>query len=80
MQISYDPQADTLYIQLQSGQVNDTIAAGKYIYVDVDEKDVPLGVEILFAGQTLGQVNVSNVTVNLGSFAVQPDGTLPVAA
>ncbi len=36
MQINYDPQADAIYIQLLKGEVDDTLQAGKYIYVDVD--------------------------------------------
>jgi len=80
MQINYDPQADTLYIQLQSGQVDDTIEASKYIYIDIDEENVPLGVEILFARQILGQTNVDKVTINLGPLVLQTDEALSVAA
>lgn len=47
MQIDYDPQADTMYIQLRQGEVDDTLEINKYIYVDVDEDAVPLGIEIL---------------------------------
>ena len=52
MQIDYDLQADAVYIQLCSGDVDDTLAVGQYIYVDVDKEGVPLGLEILFAGRT----------------------------
>jgi uncharacterized protein YuzE len=43
MQISYDPQADAIYIQLIKGEVDNTLQAGKYIHVDVDQNSVPLG-------------------------------------
>ncbi len=79
MQINYDPQADALYIQLQSGQVDDTIEANKYIYVDIDKNGMPLGVEILFARRILGQMNVNSVTVNLNLPASQADDALSVA-
>jgi len=36
MQIDYDPQADAIYVQLRSGEVDDTLTVGKSIFVDVD--------------------------------------------
>ena len=45
MQIDYDPQADAIYVRLRSGEVDDTLAVGKYIFVDVDQDGVPLGLE-----------------------------------
>jgi len=65
MQIDYDPQADAVYVQLREGEVDDTLAVGKYIYVDVDNEGVPLGLEILFAGRTLATEELTSVTVNL---------------
>lgn len=74
MQINYDPQADSLYIEFRRGDVDDTLEAGKYVYVDVDQDGVPLGLEILFAGRLLDQEDITSVTVNIGRLA-QP---LPV--
>jgi uncharacterized protein YuzE len=65
MQIDYDPQADTMYIQLRQGQVDDTLEINKYIYVDVDEDAVPLGIEILFTQRVLGQIDLASITVNI---------------
>ncbi|HMQ52073.1 MAG TPA: DUF2283 domain-containing protein [Anaerolineae bacterium] len=64
-QIDYDPQADALYIQFRPGEVNDTLEAGKYVFVDVDKMGVPLGLEILFAEKTLKTEDVTSVTVNI---------------
>ena len=69
MQINYDPEADALYIQLRQGDVDDTLEAGKYVYVDVDKEGVPLGVELLFAGRLLNQEEMTSVTVNIGRAA-----------
>ena len=66
MQIDYDPQADAVYIRLRTGEVDDTLEAGKYVYVDVDENGVPLGLEILFAGRMLAKEDFTSVTVNIG--------------
>ncbi len=65
MQINYDPQADAIYIQLLKGEVDDTLQAGKYIYVDVDRDGVPLGVEILFPSRTLSREDMTSITFNV---------------
>ncbi len=51
MQIDYDPQADTTYVQLRPGEIDDTLEISKYVYVDKD--GVPLGIEILFTRRVL---------------------------
>jgi len=66
MQIDYDPQADAIYIRLRTGEVDDTVEAGKNIYVDVDADGVPLGVELLFAGRLLDHQDIASITVNIG--------------
>ena len=65
MQIDYDPQADAIYVRLRDGIVDDTHEVSKYIYVDVDERGVPLGLEILFASQVLGDKDLTSVTLNV---------------
>jgi uncharacterized protein YuzE len=74
MKIDYDPQADAIYIQLRQGEVDDTLEAGKYVYVDVDKEGMPLGLEILFAGRLLAQEDMTSVTVNIRRVA-QPSPT-----
>ena len=66
MQIDYDPQADAIYIRLRDGNVDDTREISKYIYVDVDESGVPLGLEILFASHVLADKDMTSVTLNIG--------------
>jgi len=66
MRIDYDPQADAMYIRLRAGDVDDTLEAGKYIFVDVDSAGVPVGLEILFAGRTLAVEDMTSVTFNIG--------------
>jgi len=69
MQIDYDPQADAVCIRLRTGEVGDTLEASKYVYVDVDENGVPLGLEILFAGRMLAKEDMTSVMVNIGRVA-----------
>lgn len=71
MRIDYDPQADAMYIRLRAGDVDDTLEAGKYVFVDVDSAGIPLGLEILFAGRTLAAEDMTSVTVNIAR-AMQP--------
>ena len=54
-----------MYIQLREGEIDDTVEAGKNVFVDVDAAGVPLGLEILFAGRTLSTSDVTSVTVNI---------------
>ena len=75
MQIDYDPQADTIYIQLRPGEVDDTLEVSQSIYVDVDKDGVPLGLEILFARRVLGQVDLASITVNI-SQPTEPVGSI----
>jgi len=69
MQIDYDPQADAIYVRLRPGEVDDTVAVGKYIYADLDQEGVPLGLEILFAGKILSRQDLTSVTVNVNRVA-----------
>lgn len=65
MQIQFDSQADALYIQFRQGEVDDTLEAGKYVYIDLDKEGMPLGLEILFAGRLLSEEDITRVTVNI---------------
>jgi uncharacterized protein YuzE len=65
MRIDYDPEADAIYIQLREGEIDNTVEAGKNVFVDVDAEGIPLGLELLFAGGTLSEDNMASVTVNI---------------
>lgn len=69
MKIDYDPQADAIYVQLKEGAVADTLDVSKYIFVDVDEKGIPLGIEILFVSRHLDMEDLTTVTLNIGKAA-----------
>ena len=65
MQINYDPQADAIYIRLREGEVDNTLQVGKYIYTDVDENGVPLGLEILFASRVMASKELTSVSFSV---------------
>ena len=74
MNINYDPSADAIYVQLRDGEVDDTLSAGKYVFVDVDKDGIPLGMEILFASRILAQQEMTSFTVNIAQL-VEPSPT-----
>ncbi len=78
MRIDYDPQADAIYLRLRAGEVADTLATGKHIYVDVDAEGLPLGIEILFVSRLLTQDETTSFTVNVSQLAHLLSAPLPV--
>ena len=67
MQINYDPQVDAIYIRLREGEVDNTVQVGKYIYADVDEHEVPLGLEILFASRVIADNELTSISFNVST-------------
>ena len=65
MQMNYDPEADAIYIRLREGNVDNTLQISKYIYADVDENEVPLGLEILFASRVMAGSELTNISFNV---------------
>jgi uncharacterized protein YuzE len=51
-EITYDAQADAVYIRIGRGEVDRTEEAGPFIY-DVDAKGQVLGIEVLSASKIL---------------------------
>ncbi len=58
MKIEFDPVADAIYIRLKDSVVFDTKEASRGVFIDIDEDDEPIGIEIInaskrFSGQEL---------------------------
>lgn len=48
MALKYDPEANALYVKLDNkNKVKKTLTLGDGVYLDVDEKDKPVGVEVI---------------------------------
>lgn len=63
MNISFDDQADALYIQFQEGKVGKTVKLQDGILVDIDSTGRLFGIEILdissrVPSETLSRVNI----------------------
>ena len=63
MQITYDTQADALYIKFQNGKfkVNKEVQEG--IILDIGEEDVLLGIEILEASTRFSPKDLAQVQI-----------------
>ena len=51
MLISFDPEAMSLYIQIKDAKVKRTLEVAPEIFVDLDDDDDLIGVEMLRPGQ-----------------------------
>jgi uncharacterized protein YuzE len=63
MNISYDKDADCLYIQFQQGKVSKTRKIDEGILVDIDEEGKIYGIEIVGVSErmsieSLGKINI----------------------
>ena len=65
MNISFDAQADALYIQFQKGNVTKTLKVRNGLLVDIDEKGRIFGIEILDASHRLSLKSIGEVNINL---------------
>ncbi len=54
MKISYDPNADALYIKLTDKKILESDDLGKGLIVDYDEEGEPVGIELLKASRLFG--------------------------
>jgi uncharacterized protein YuzE len=54
--MTYDPEADAIYIRIGKGEFDRTEEAGPFIY-DLDKGGRILGIEILFVSRTLAPGN-----------------------
>ena len=51
--LSYDPDANALYVRLSKNDVAETLELSRSAYLDVDAEGVPVGFEILNADPRL---------------------------
>ena len=51
--VTYDAEANAIYIQLSEGEVSETLELSPTTYLDVDKGGSPIGFEILNANPSL---------------------------
>jgi len=51
--LSYDPEANALYLQFSENEVEQTIELSESVYVDLDADGMPVGLEVLDASSDI---------------------------
>lgn len=51
-QIKYDKTAQALYIELEKNKITKTVERGSNIFIDLDEKNQVVGIEMLGVNET----------------------------
>lgn len=54
MKVTYDPQADILYIRFREGKIEESDEVSEGLIVDYDAQGKPMGIKILDASEVLG--------------------------
>jgi uncharacterized protein YuzE len=74
MRITYDPQADALYIELRQAQAHDNVDIEEGVSADLDEQGHIVGVEILDASKRMTPADLYSLHVE--NLAVLPEKEL----
>ena len=53
MKITYDKQADAMYIYLSGGKVKETVEVNPRMIIDVGERGKIIGIELLFVSERM---------------------------
>lgn len=72
MKITYDPKVDALNIALKTGEISRTIEIAPEVFIDLDDKGIPLHIEVVGASEKIGKKNFSNINIG-GEIIHLPD-------
>ncbi|HLB26388.1 MAG: DUF2283 domain-containing protein [Dehalococcoidia bacterium] len=77
MKITYDPEADALYIRLREVELADSMDVEEGVTVDLDNEGHIAGIEILDASQRMTPEELANIHYEnlLLTAAVEPAGS-----
>ena len=65
MKITYDKQADAMYLRLSKGSVKKTIPVNPRVIVDVGERGKIIGVELLFVSERMPKTALRSQTLSV---------------
>ena len=65
MKVTYDSDADAMYIYLNEREVARTVQVSDRVLVDLDDEGNLRGVEVLFVSKTLADTDFSHVHLQL---------------
>lgn len=63
MEISYDKQADAMYIEFRKGKFAKNKKVDDFTIIDLDKDENILGIEILEASKRLPNSSISNISI-----------------
>jgi uncharacterized protein YuzE len=72
VKITYDAEADALYIQLRELAADDSLDIEEGVTADLDRDGHLIGIEVLDARERLGAAALANVS--LEQFPLNPEG------
>lgn len=79
MKITYDEEADAMYIYLSEREVAKTVRPSSRVIVDLDGEENLRGIEILFVSEALADTDFSHLHLQLPKVG-EIDLQLPVTA
>ena len=65
MKISYDPEADALYIEFQEGTAAKTKEVEEGILIDLDDKGKLLGIEVIGVKERMSLKELGQISLDL---------------
>lgn len=65
MKVTYDKQADAMYLYLSRGKVKKTIPVNSRVIVDMGEKGKIIGIELLFVSEKMSKKNLQPASIGL---------------
>ena len=65
MKIEFDSTADAVYIRLKEADVFDTKEASHGVFIDVDENDEPIGIEIINVSKRFAIQDLTRFTFDI---------------
>jgi uncharacterized protein YuzE len=69
MRITYDKEADAMYVYFRQGKLSQTVEMGKYVLADIDVRGNMLGLEILNASRYLAAAK-NQLRISIGGKSV----------
>lgn len=68
MKITYDKEADAMYLGIARGKVKKTLPVNSRVIVDIGEKGKIIGVELLFVSEKMSKKNLLPASFGLGIY------------
>ena len=65
MKITYDKEADAMYLYVSRGKVKKTVEVNPRVIVDMGEKGNVIGIELLFVSEKMPKKNLHSDLVGL---------------